>query len=100
MARTRECNDPEPRHGGSDCIGEDYKEILCTSKPLLDVPFASVYCNSLKNVLDGAWTPWANMNQCANNEISQARSCSDPEPWNGGEDCEGDSERTLECHGM
>ena len=31
--RTRKCDNPEPQHGGADCVGDDEENESCNSHP-------------------------------------------------------------------
>ena len=52
-------------------------------------------------VVDGVWTLWADFGDCSKTcgggEQSRNRSCSNPAPLNGGQDCDGDAVETQAC---
>ena len=51
--------------------------------------------------IQGGWTSWTNTSacssQCADGTQTRARSCTNPTPANGGEDCIGYSKDSVQC---
>jgi len=54
-----------------------------------------------KTVVDGGWTEWSDFDECSKTcgggENKRVRSCTNPEPANGGKDCEGEAVEQGEC---
>nr|XP_034329828.1 SCO-spondin isoform X4 [Crassostrea gigas] len=88
IQRSRECTDPPPKHGGSDCVGDAVE-----SKP----------CNTNPCPVDGnwsSWSPWGNCSSdCGKGEQWRSRECNNPKPEHNGKDCEGDERQRQECIG-
>ncbi len=59
------------------------------------------YCLFLRVLVDGGWTVWipstACSEPCGPGFLNESRSCTNPVPQNGGDDCSGDSERVTSC---
>ncbi|XP_041349175.1 hemicentin-1-like [Gigantopelta aegis] len=85
--RTRTCSAPKPQYGGADCVGEaiegDERE-----------------CNTQPCPIHGQWTQWEDWTPLDNcpvlcgggqTRLTRSRSCSDPAPMYGGDECEGGS---------
>ena len=76
--RTRNCSNPEPKHGGRNCfsLGSD-TEIQ--------------HCNTHHCPIDGGYTPWTEFSECSKScgigETKRTRSCSNPKPQYGGSNC-------------
>ncbi|XP_046560080.1 coadhesin-like [Haliotis rubra] len=81
--RTRTCTNPAPSNGGRDCVGspsDHYTEV----------------CNTNGCPVDGNWTEWTvTEGVCSascgggSRTISRSRTCTNPSPSNGGENCVG-----------
>ncbi|WAR08201.1 ECT-like protein [Mya arenaria] len=58
------------------------------------------YCN-LCDVIDGSWSVWGSWGRCdvtcGNGTKSRVRSCNNPAPAHGGDDCQGAKEQTSTC---
>lgn len=87
---TRECNNPSPKNGGTNCIGENSKELDC---------------NLQDCIIDGGWSDWSITEKCSKDCGDGVklweRECSNPKPKNGGKDCTGPTtkqEPTLKCN--
>ncbi|KAK3083453.1 hypothetical protein FSP39_022988 [Pinctada imbricata] len=84
--RTRTCTNPRPQYGGAQCIG-------ATSQ--------TQACNTQVCIIDGAWSQWGAWGTCSvtcgTGKQSRARTCTDPEPQNGGLPCSGDSSSMQDC---
>ena len=78
QVRTRNCSNPEPKHGGRDCLslGSD-TEIQ--------------YCNTHHCPIDGGYTQWTEFSMCTmscgNGTRQRTRNCSNPKPMYGGQNC-------------
>lgn len=85
--RYRECNNPYPEHGGSNCTGEHYRLQQCNNN----------HCP-----VDGNWTSWSTWGECDascdGGSMMRTRSCSEPEPAYHGAECDGDNSEVGECH--
>ncbi|XP_019636987.1 PREDICTED: SCO-spondin-like [Branchiostoma belcheri] len=82
MTQTRTCNNPEPAHGGDECTRADGNTGLTEEK--------IVYCNEGVCPIDGGWSDWVDGEcsvTCDDGEMTQTRTCDDPEPANGGAEC-------------
>ena len=86
MLRTRTCTDPAPQYGGQQCSGSDRQTQNCT-----------VHCP-----IDGAWATWSSWGSCSatcgNGTMLRTRTCSDPAPQYGGQECSGSGEQTQDCN--
>lgn len=85
--RFRTCTNPPPRFGGRDCsgVGQDVRS-----------------CNEDPCPIDGRWTRWGTWEPCPVScgggiQLSK-RSCTNPAPAFGGDDCEGESVRLRSCN--
>ncbi|XP_066920815.1 SCO-spondin-like isoform X2 [Clytia hemisphaerica] len=78
QVRTRSCTNPKPQHGGEDCEGELSDSRDCQVKPC---------------PVDGGFTDWSDFNACSvtcgTGKQERTRSCTNPEPKHGGEECNG-----------
>ncbi|XP_036360079.1 semaphorin-5A [Octopus sinensis] len=81
--RTRTCDNPAPRLGGRDCVGDTVEVSNCTTH--------------------GGWTPWSAWTSCSqtcNSGVrSRTRTCGNPAPLHGGRDCEGSPKQEEYCPG-
>ena len=52
--------------------------------------------------VDGGWAQWSDWSPCSvacgGGTQTQTRTCSDPAPANGGQQCEGEDVKTRECN--
>ena len=85
MQRTRTCSDPAPQYGGQECSGSGEQTKDCT-----------VHCP-----IDGAWAQWSSWGSCSvtcgNGKMQRTRTCSDPTPSHGGQECSGSDEQSQNC---
>ncbi|XP_077865202.1 adhesion G protein-coupled receptor B1-like [Saccoglossus kowalevskii] len=79
QSRNRTCNQPAPSTGGVDCDGDLVETRACGRYPC---------------ILHGNWSPWSSWAECpitceaANTTVAyRFRNCSNPAPFNGGDDC-------------
>lgn len=87
QSRFRTCTNPPPRFGGRNCSGEGQEVRSCNEDPC---------------PIDGRWTKWGAWEPCPVScgggiQLSK-RSCTNPAPAFGGDDCEGDSVRSRSCN--
>ncbi|KAK6639382.1 hypothetical protein RUM43_007655 [Polyplax serrata] len=79
--RTRQCNNPEPKHGGSPCTGMSVSVTNCT--------------------VHGAWTSWSPWSQCSQScgiaIKTRVRTCKNPAPAHGGRVCVGQDRDEIYC---
>ncbi|CAC5382235.1 Coadhesin,Hemicentin-1,Mucin-like protein,Thrombospondin-1 [Mytilus coruscus] len=84
---SRRCNNPEPAHGGLDCIGKDSKSQSCS---IQGCP------------VDGRWTEWSAWSDCpvtcSGEDLIRSRSCTNPSPENKGKECEGSNSDVMSCY--
>ncbi|CAC5418756.1 HMCN [Mytilus coruscus] len=87
QARTRNCSDPEPQWGGLQCAGSDTESQSC---------FASITCP-----IDGIWSDWSTWGACSvtceSGVEMRNRSCTNPAPQYGGQDCQGSDSDSQTC---
>ncbi|WAR18814.1 MLP-like protein [Mya arenaria] len=87
QSRSRTCTNPEPQFGGQDCIG---------------VFTESQSCNDGQCPIDGGYTVWSLWDACSmtcgEGTQSRSRTCTNPEPQNGGLDCIGDFTESSTCN--
>ncbi|XP_022801157.1 uncharacterized protein LOC111338874 [Stylophora pistillata] len=91
VTRVRECNNPSPKNGGKPCEPKAAKE----TKTDCDQP-----CEV--GPLDGHWSDWSEWTACAKScggsKVTRTRSCSNPPPQRGGEECPGKAtETSFDC---
>ena len=85
--RIRQCNNPEPRHGGAACIGETEE---------------TESCNMRQCPRDGGWGAWSSASSCSatcgGGYSRRSRQCNNPAPSYGGAACAGDTRKTESCN--
>ena len=89
--RTRNCSNPEPKHGGRNCtsLGKAVEVSPCNTKPC---------------PINGDYGPWSVFSECTvscgNGTRKRARNCSNPYPRHGGQNCSllGPSVETAFCN--
>ncbi|XP_053386636.1 SCO-spondin-like [Mercenaria mercenaria] len=83
----RDCNNPAPQFGGKDCVGLSHHITECA------MPSCAV---------DGNWSEWYLAGQCGSmcgdGYTIRYRTCSNPAPENGGQNCTGNHEERLACN--
>ncbi|XP_063686446.1 hemicentin-1-like [Bolinopsis microptera] len=89
--RSRTCDNPAPGEGGNDCEGSAAESEGCNNIPCVVVP----------DPVNGGWSEWTTFTECSApcglGITIRARSCSNPAPAFGGQNCEGDSSEEIEC---
>jgi len=86
--RERGCNNPIPSGGGDDCeaLGDAAQSRKCMLK---ECP------------VDGGYSRWSEYGKCSascgGGVMKRTRTCTNPEPSNGGQQCEGKAEETQAC---
>ncbi|KAJ8312772.1 hypothetical protein KUTeg_010145 [Tegillarca granosa] len=88
QTRSRECNNPEPKHEGLNCSGRYIEEREC---------FTGQACP-----VDGKWSDWSYWTDCSetcgNGTHTRNRECNSPEPENGGLNCSGIEVENEVCY--
>ncbi|XP_035688793.1 SCO-spondin-like [Branchiostoma floridae] len=87
--RDRTCTNPAPDNGGADCVGESQEAQQCNT---------GVSC---PGIVDGGWSnwgPWPCSVTCGVGTGNRTRTCTNPAPSNGGRDCVGPAQETLQCN--
>ncbi|XP_062584963.1 thrombospondin-2-like [Saccostrea cucullata] len=83
-SRTRSCNNPEPKYGGKNCSDEATETYNCTTCPV-----------------NGQWSTWSSWGNCVYSmrlcQKSRSRSCNNPEPKYGGNNCTGEGTENTNC---
>lgn len=78
MERTRNCSNPEPKHGGMNCS-------------YLGLPNEVKSCNAFPCPIHGNFSSWSLFSvcskSCGNGKKTRTRSCSNPVPKHGGKNC-------------
>ncbi|XP_078703551.1 SCO-spondin-like [Branchiostoma floridae x Branchiostoma belcheri] len=86
QVRYRSCDSPAPAYGGQECEGE-YMQ--------------SEDCGADRCPIDGNWTPWTTWTECSQSCVGgsryRQRSCNNPAPGFGGQDCTGPPAESQEC---
>ncbi|XP_031563408.1 coadhesin-like [Actinia tenebrosa] len=88
--RSRSCTSPLPRHGGRNCTS-DYSQMK------------SCKLQVCPGAVDGGWSAWTSWSQCSEGKFclrgnsSRSRSCNNPPPKNGGDDCGGVGVEKRNC---
>ncbi|XP_078694769.1 uncharacterized protein LOC144923806 [Branchiostoma floridae x Branchiostoma belcheri] len=100
MTQTRTCTNPEPANGGAQCTREDGTRGLGEDR--------TEPCNQGACPIDGGWSDWVDGDcsvTCGDGVMTQTRTCTNPEPANGGAQCtreDGtrglDEDRTESCN--
>ncbi|XP_062508274.1 SCO-spondin-like [Corticium candelabrum] len=84
--RFRECNNPQPRHGGSYCSGVARETSECNKQPC---------------PVNGGWTWWSIWSSCSltceGGKQNRTRQCTNPLPRYGGLGCPGPNVDIQEC---
>merc|ERR1712159_367045 len=85
--KIRSCDNPPPADGGNDCEGKKEKEIDC---------------NTQLCPVNGNWSEWKDSGKCnktcGGGKQMKIRSCDNPPPADGGNDCEGKKEKEIDCN--
>ncbi|KAJ8310624.1 hypothetical protein KUTeg_012489 [Tegillarca granosa] len=86
-SRTRLCNNPTPKYDGKQCAGSGTESVSCSS---------STTCPIHGNW--GSWGSWGSCSvTCASGTKSRSRSCNNPSPAYGGNNCAGSSTSSTTC---
>lgn len=87
MLSKRKCDNPTPKFGGKDCIGDSEKIEDCNDSPC---------------PINGGWSTWTSSGacsvQCGGGKRLLTRTCNNPTPANGGMICQGLSEMYERCN--
>ena len=97
-------SNPAPAHGGEDCQGSSNESGDCNANPCPGIIKAHSYHLKINsNVLvDGGWSVWGSWTSCSKTcgtgTRSRTRTCDNPAPAHGGEDCQGSDYDTGDCN--
>ncbi|XP_055546342.1 hemicentin-1-like [Wyeomyia smithii] len=84
--RWRSCANPAPRNGGLPCVGSESELQICKLREC---------------IVDGGWSDWSSWSKCSKScgvgVRHRKRSCTNPEPKNGGKQCEGENVEVDKC---
>ncbi|XP_052790255.1 SCO-spondin-like isoform X2 [Mya arenaria] len=84
--RNRSCSNPAPQFGGHDCVGNGTESKTCFLAPC---PVAGNW---------GEWVTWSTCSATCNGGLEHRhRSCSNPSPQYGGQDCDGNGTESKTC---
>ncbi|XP_061195747.1 coadhesin-like [Saccostrea echinata] len=85
--RSRACNNPAPKYGGNNCQGNSTETTDCN---IQNCPIHGGY---------SAWGGWTSCTKsCDTGSRTRSRSCNNPAPMNGGNNCQGKSTETADCN--
>lgn len=86
--RNRTCTNPPPQNGGLHCYGDESRLEKCSG--------------SSSCVVDGGWSTWKVSSSCSKTcdqgILMEARTCNNPVPLNGGQECQGQHTRFTTCN--
>nr|XP_022321026.1 coadhesin-like isoform X3 [Crassostrea virginica] len=85
--RTRSCDNPAPQYGGLKCAGNESEAVACSASDC---------------AVDGGWSAWISSGRscsvtCGRGSVIRIRSCTNPTPSNGGQDCSGAPFQSFLC---
>ena len=88
--RSRTCDNPPPSEGGNDCEGSAAEGKGCNNY---------YGCNA---GVDGSWSDYSAWSECSascgGGIMERSRTCDNPEPSEGGNDCEGSAAEGKGCN--
>ncbi|EAT36338.1 AAEL011566-PA [Aedes aegypti] len=84
--RWRSCANPAPRNGGLPCQGAESEIKIC---------------KEAECIVDGGWSEWGPWSKCSKScgvgLRNRIRTCTNPEPKNGGKKCRGENIEVDKC---
>ncbi|XP_071802483.1 A disintegrin and metalloproteinase with thrombospondin motifs 10-like [Asterias amurensis] len=86
--RTRQCNNPVPQNGGQQCAGSSSDTQTC-------------FVQACLTVVNGGWTQWQFgpcSRTCGGGQQTLTRTCTNPAPQNGGQNCFGNTNEIVTCN--
>ncbi|XP_052715472.1 deleted in malignant brain tumors 1 protein-like [Crassostrea angulata] len=87
--RERACNNPSPRHGGSNCSDYFTDSDICNTSPC---PVNGGF---------GNWGSWSVCSKsCGGGARMRSRTCTNPSPHFGGKECSGESGQSENCNNI
>ncbi|XP_066915335.1 uncharacterized protein [Clytia hemisphaerica] len=107
QVRTRQCNDPLPMHGGRECMSPETNEGAMNMSDIQDCDY-----NVVPSIcpVHGGWSTWKPVSNCSMScrpknstekiYSSYARHCDSPAPEFGGNKCDGETIKKVECTGV
>ncbi|XP_060071250.1 uncharacterized protein LOC132551155 [Ylistrum balloti] len=85
--RSRTCSNPAKAHGGKDCAGSSSQDTSC---------------NTQSCAVHGAWASWGSYGSCSRTcgggVKKRYRTCTNPAPAHGGNDCPNSNEGSASCN--
>lgn len=91
---SRQCTNPSPAYGGSECETSAGNYASSESQ--------TIECNTNACPVNGGWSAWGSWSACSEacstGVQSSYRSCTNPQPANGGADCVGSATTTQNCN--
>ncbi|KAI0228940.1 Hemicentin-1, partial [Lamellibrachia satsuma] len=85
--RGRQCDSPAPQNGGRPCAGDATHQVACSLDPC---------------PVDGNWGPWSLMTACSTTcgpgNKTRTRTCTNPAPAGGGNECVGTNHEVKACN--
>ncbi|KAK3701098.1 hypothetical protein QZH41_015878, partial [Actinostola sp. cb2023] len=90
ITRTRQCNRPPAMNGGKPCAGNATEVVKSCFSPC-------------PGAVDGGWTQWSQWTRCTEPRYclrgasSRTRTCTNPPPKNGGDECGGLAAEKRDC---
>ncbi|KAL9979352.1 hypothetical protein ACROYT_G017003 [Oculina patagonica] len=90
QSRSRACNNPTPINGGRNCTGDLNQAKSCK-------------LTSCPGAIDGGWSAYSSWSTCTEptyclqGSKKRTRTCTNPSPANGGDDCAGLAEEEKIC---
>lgn len=90
QSRSRPCNNPTPTGGGQNCTGDSSQAKSCKIK-------------SCPGAVNGGWSAYSSWTACTEPKYclqgikKRTRSCTNPPPANGGDECAGLAEEEKVC---
>ena len=100
--RSRQCDSPEPKHGGKDCPGDAEEIRECNEDACESSNIEVKSCIVIAGV-HGGWRDWADWAECfgsadcSDGEQTRQRWCNNTAPGPGGNDCVGSNIESRDC---
>ena len=105
LTQRRSCTQPTPSCGGSECQGENTKTVDCNTHccpgTYMFNTSTLLINKTMFYIVDGGWSKWSVGNcskLCGGGNKTKIRTCSNPAPSCGGNNCIGKSVTTMKCN--